>query len=102
MSTPISEAVEILKQKAREDAKLFFEEFGEELDPASTDWDSVAYRASFNELAFETKDALEECSDFRRFIPVEEALERDEFSDRGWEVYQSELVAETKRLAGLE
>lgn len=84
MSTSISEAVEILKQKAREDAKLFFEEFGEELDPASTDWDSVAFQTSFNELAFDTKDALEQCS------------------DRGWEVYQSELVAETKRLAGLE
>jgi hypothetical protein len=102
MSTSISEAVEILKQKAREDAKLFFEEFGEVLDPAGTDWDSVAFQTSFNELAFKTKDALEGCSDFRPFIHVEEALERGEFSDCGWEIYQSELVAETKRLAGLE
>ncbi len=102
MSTSISDAVEQLKQKAREDAQMFFDEFGHELDPAKSDWDSVAFQCSFEELAFETKDALEECSDFRRFIPVEEALERDEFSDRGWEVYQSELVAETKRLAGVE
>ena len=102
MTISISEAVEILKQKAREDAKLFFEKFGEELNPACTDWDSETFEVSFDELAFETKDALEECSDFRSFIPVEEALERGEFSDLGWEVYQSELVAETKRLAGLD
>ena len=99
MSTSIREAVEILKQKAREDAALFFEEFEEELDPASTDWDSVAFDTSFNELAFETKEALEECADFRPFIPIEEALEWNELSDRGWTVYQYELVAKTKRLA---
>ena len=99
MSTSIREAVEILKQKAREDAARFFEEFEEELDPASTDWDSVAFHTSFSELSFETKEALEECADFRPFVSAEKAIEWGAFSDRGWQIYQSELVAETKRLA---
>lgn len=101
MSTSIKEAVEILKQKAREDAVLFFDEFQEELDPSTTDWDSVAFNITYSSLASETKDALENCSDFRPFIPVDEALERGPFSDRGWEVYQTELVSETARLASL-
>lgn len=99
--TPIQEAIEILKQKAREDAAIFFSEFHESLDPSTTDWDSVAFQTTYSGLAFETKDALENCSDFRPFIPVEESLERGEFSDRGWEVYQSELVSETVRLSSL-
>ena len=98
MNTSIKQAVETLKQKAREDAVLFVKEFGEALDPSSTDWDSVAFHTTYQDLAFETKEALEECSDFRAFIPVSEAISRAEFSDRGWEVYQAELVTETERL----
>jgi len=95
----IREAVEVLKQKAREDAALFIEEFQEGLDPSTTDWDSVAFQTTYSALSFDTKEALEDCSDFRPFIPVAEALERGAFSDCGWEVYESELVAETLRLA---
>ena len=102
MSISIKEAVETLKQKARKDAKLFFEEFRVEFDPTVTDWDSAAFHTSFEELAFDTQDALLECSDYRPFISTEDAIERNEFSDSGYEVYQTELVTETRWLAGLE
>jgi hypothetical protein len=99
MHTSINEAVQILKQKAREDAALFYREFGVEIDPSATDWDSITFKKTYGNLAFETKDVLENCSDFRDWIPPSEALERSEFSDCGWEIYQSELVAETHKLA---
>ena len=96
--TSISEAIETLKAHARKDAAIFVDEFNEPLDPSNTDWDSVAFHTTYQALAFETQDALSECSDFRPFIPVEEAIERQEFADRGWEVYQTELVEESVRL----
>lgn len=84
MDTSMSDILEILRKKAREDAAIFFDEFGEALDPESTDWDAVAFQTTFEGLPQETKYALQECKECYALA---------------WDFYSDELVAETRRLA---
>jgi hypothetical protein len=71
----------IVEGHARRDAKLFVEEFGEPLDPATTDWDSTAWGEVQQSLraAEWTNDQLE---------PL-------------WPHYQGWLISETRRLADM-
>lgn len=43
MSPHFSAIMSLVCAKAVEDAAAFFEEFGEELDPTTTDWDGEAW-----------------------------------------------------------
>jgi hypothetical protein len=79
MSTRTRVIEGIVCEHARRDAKLFVEEFGEPLDPAETDWDSVAWG-----------EAL-------RAVRAADELTDDE-CDSLWSVYQETLVSETERL----
>lgn len=65
-----------IEAAAKGDAKLFVEEFGEALDPESTDWDSEAW-AQETALAAET-------------------------GGKGFSCYQRALVEETARLVSHE
>ena len=76
--TDYDKAKEAVLIEAKSDALAFFEEFGEPLDPALTDWDGVAWTdvvSHYNLSAFD-------------------------FCDELWPIYQAALVAETKRLCG--
>lgn len=61
---------------AKADAALFVAEFGEAIDPATTDWDTMAWQESGDE--------------------IEEMTAND--AERLWPIYQAALVAETERL----
>lgn len=68
-----------VEMAAKATAKLFVEEFGEILNPAATDWDSVAWQ-----------------EDRTNCIPASEVCEK--LSEKYWPIYQAALVAETERL----
>jgi hypothetical protein len=74
-----STQIEAIRVEAKRDAQLFVDEFGEALDPSETDLDGEAWAMA----------------------DVKRELLSDEDLQRGWEIYQSELVRETKRLAVL-
>lgn len=61
-------------KRAKATAALFFEEFGEPIDPDSTDWDGTAWGEDRIGLDIEDCDC------------------------NAWEIYQDALIAETKRL----
>jgi hypothetical protein len=65
----------MILKSAKADAMLFVGEFGEALDPATTDWDERAFFEASCELR----------------------LPRDEHEE-AWPIYQKALVEETKRL----
>lgn len=73
--------IEAVTKIASEDAKLFFSEFQEQLDPEQTDWDSVAWSESS-----------------RVVTEVDEGANPDDY----WETYQDALVEETERLADFQ
>jgi len=67
---------EIVK-RAKATAGSFVEEFGEPLDPETTDWDAVAWQDDRRDMGFDPSS-----SDY----------------DEWWPVYQIALIAETERL----
>lgn len=42
---------------ATETARMFVDEFGEQIDPAATDWDAVAWDDDRRKLSFSLEDA---------------------------------------------
>jgi hypothetical protein len=70
--------VEAVVKVAKEDARLFFQEFQQPLEPTATEWDTTAWQDS--------RDVVE---------AVDEEADPAEY----WEVYSETLVAETQRLA---
>lgn len=66
-----------IKDSAKRTAALFFEEFGEPLDPAETDWDATAWDFDAGDLRLS-----------------------DTQQDKYWDFYQAALIAETYRLCG--
>ena len=76
-ATPLLDlqTAETIISEALADAKVFFDEFGEALDPSKTDWDSTAWENAFVR---------------RNVDPADYSL--------AWELYQNTLVAETERL----
>lgn len=76
LKTDFESAKEAVLEEAMSDALAFVEEFGEPIDPASTDWDGEAWG--------------EVCRHY--------SLDAFEFYDELWPIYQAALVAETVRL----
>ncbi len=74
-------ATDTLKEEIEKRAKLtaasFVEEFGEPLDPATTDWDAVAWNED------------------RRGLGLNPASSDH---DEWWPIYQASLIAETEQL----
>jgi len=70
-----------IETAAKATAALFVEEFGEPLDPATTDWDATAWETDRSDLSF--RDLLDD-----QVIYV-----------LAWDLYDRTLVAETERLA---
>lgn len=70
------EQINEIEAAAKKTAVLFVDEFGEALNPATTDWDGVAWANDADELSFAV----------------------DDFWGEAWAVYQVALVAETERL----
>jgi hypothetical protein len=68
-------ALGLIEAAALADAALFYEEFGEALDPAATDWDDLAWDTAAEEIGINWRDAA-----YRQ-------------------LYNATLVTETERLA---
>ena len=66
---------EVIAQ-AKQDAELFVDEFNEQIDPKTTDWDAVGFGEC--RFSFHTNDP--------------------KTHDEAWELYQTTLVEETGRL----
>lgn len=79
MAADYREGVEIA---AKATAQMFVDEFGEALDPETTDWDAVAWE-----------------NDRAQCIPAVDVC--DKLAEKYWPVYQEALVAETARLVKL-
>lgn len=85
---PENVALRVLKAQARIDAKTFYKAFCDELK--SVDSLTVEdFNLTYSGLSYDTKFALEKVFDFYR---------KQNKTDRAFELYQSELVAETARL----
>ena len=64
----------IIIQKAKKAAKIYFEEFGEALNPDKSDWDTEAFQSDFKGVRLpDTREA--------------------------WDLYQDILVYETRRIS---
>ena len=72
----MSATIDRVINAAKDDARMFVEEFGQPIDTAQTDWDGAAWTDAQGSLQLTCQEA--------------ESL---------WPVYQSVLTAETRRLA---
>ena len=69
-------AEEEVTKQAKEDAEIFVDEWNEDLNPTQTDWDAEGFQNC--QFSFHTQD--------------------QKTYDQAWNLYQSALAAETKRL----
>jgi hypothetical protein len=85
--------IEAVVKVAKKDGGLFFQEFQHSIDPATTEWGTIAWQDS--------QDAVMEIDGDKDVFDEYDGYEGEDADPAEyWETYIDALVAETERLSG--